>query len=97
MAISRFTPPSARYSAETPAPAPAARVPGLIRVRRQRGEIARGSSGMPRLSSSFAEAAGIAGCARMAIWRTTSAVTYSTVPCRAGSVFASAHGASPAK
>src|ERR1700720_3703823 len=37
---------------------------------------------MPRLSSSFADAAGIAGCARIAIWRTTSAVTYSTVAWR---------------
>ena len=33
------------------------------------------------------------GWARIAICRNTSAVTNSTVPCRAGSVFASAHGA----
>src|ERR1700719_1264167 len=52
----------------------------------------RWSAGMPRTSSIFAQDSGITGCARMAIWRTTSAVTYSTVRCRSGSVFVRHHG-----
>ena len=72
-------------------------VPGLMRTCPPSVAKARSSAGMPRMSSIFAHASGIANCARIAIWRTTSAVTYSTVFCRAGSVFANAHGASPAK
>src|SRR4029078_8318691 len=66
-------------------------------IRAPRDAKFRASWGMPRLSSSLLEASGITGCFRIATWRTTSAVTYSTVFCRAGSVLASAHGASPAK
>src|SRR4051812_2811049 len=72
-------------------------VPGLIRVAPPSAAKSRASWGMPRLSSNFAEDSGITGCARMAICRTTSAVTYNTVCWRCGSVFANAHGASPAK
>jgi hypothetical protein len=70
-------------------------VPALIRL--PIAAKSRSSWGMPRLSSSLADESGITGWVRIATWRTTSAVTYSTVFCRAGSVLANAHGASPAK
>src|SRR5436305_1901556 len=70
---------------------------GLVRVAHASAAKSRAACGMPRLSSSFAEDSGMTGCASMAICRMTSDVTYNTVFWRCGPVFASAHGASPAK
>ncbi len=49
--------------------------PGAMRLASPSAAKFRSSAGIPRLSSSNPEAVGIAGWARIAIWRTTSAVT----------------------